>query len=356
MLLKTSTPPPKSLSHNLKSKIQKRPGGAKWVGSLAIALIFVFGGPVAQAQQATKIPRIGFVSSGSGDPKFRQPGVEAFRQGLLERGYFEGKNIQVEYRYAEGDLDRIPRLIAELVQLKVDVLIPGPLAGILAAKEATKTIPIIMVTAVDPVASGIVASLARPGGNITGFSTLSRELSGKRLELLKETIPGISRVAVLWDANAPGPAVAIKEFKAVGPALKIQIQSLEVHGPDPDLDGAFRAAAKAKANALIVIQNPLLNRYPKRIADLAIKSRLPSMSELVRYVDDGCLLAYGVNTPDTYRHVANYVDKILKGAKFADLPVEQATTFELVFNLKTAKQIGLTIPPEVLARASRLIK
>ncbi len=310
----------------------------------------------ALAQQPAKIPRIGFVSSGSGDPKFRGPNIEAFRQGLGERGYVEGKNIQVEYRYAEGDLDRIPRLIGELVQLKVDVLIPGPTAGILAAKEATKTIPIVMVTNIDPVASGIVKSLARPGGNITGFSTLSRELSGKRLELLNEAVPGMARVALLWDANAPGPAVAIKEYKVVGPALKIQLQSLEVRGPDPDLDGAFRAAVKGRANALIVIQNPLIGRYRKRIAELAIKSRLPSMCEGIQYVEEGCLLTYGTNVSDQYRRAAYYVDRILKGAKPADLPVEQPMKFEFVINLKTAKQIGLTIPQWTLMKADRVIR
>jgi putative ABC transport system substrate-binding protein len=316
----------------------------------------VFGGALVRPQQPTKIPRIGYVSSGSGDPKFPGPSLDAFRQGLRDLGYVEGKNIQVEYRYVEGDLDRIPRLIAELVRLKVDVLVVGPVAGILAAKEATTTIPIVMVSNVDPVASGIVKSLARPGGNITGFSTLSRELSGKRLELIKEAVPGISRVALLWDVNAPGPALAVKEFRAVGPALKIQLQSLEVRGPDPDLDGAFLAAVKGKANAIVVIVNPLLSRYRKRIVDLAIKSRLPSMCEGNQYVEEGCLMAYGTSQSDQYRRAATYVDKILKGAKPADLPVEQASTFELVLNLKTAKQIGVTIPPEALARANRLIK
>ncbi|MSP38611.1 MAG: ABC transporter substrate-binding protein [Deltaproteobacteria bacterium] len=319
------------------------------------ALLFAYSFPV-QAQQPPKIPRIGFVSSGSGDPKFREASVEAFRQGLLERGYVEGKNIQIEYRYAEGDLDRVPRLIAELVQLKVDVLVPGPFAGVLAAKEATTTIPIVMVSSVDPVASGIVKSLARPGGNITGFSTLSRELSGKRLELLKEAVPGMSRVAVLWDVNAPGPAVAIKELKAVGPALKIQLQSLEVRGPDPDLDGAFRAAVKGKANALFVSQNPLLSRYRKRIADLAIKNRLPSMCEGTQWVEDGCLMTYGTNTSDQYRRAAYYVDRILKGTKPADLPVEQPMKFEFVINKKTADQIGLTIPQWPLMKADRMIR
>jgi putative tryptophan/tyrosine transport system substrate-binding protein len=249
----------------------------KKITRLALCALFFAHSIPVEAQQPAKIPRIGFLSSGSSDPKFPGPIVEAFRQGLRDLGYIEGKNIRVEYRYAEGDLDRIPRLIAELVQLKVDVLVPGPFVGTRAAKEATKTIPIVMVTGTDPVASGIIDSLARPGGNITGFSTLSRELSGKRLELLKEVVPGISRVAVLWDANAPGPAVSVKEYKTVAPALKIQVQSIEVRGPDPDLDGAFRAAVTGRANALIAIRNPLLGRYPKRIADLAIKTRLATM-------------------------------------------------------------------------------
>jgi len=322
------------------------------LGALLLALSFP-----AQAQQPGKIARIGFVS-GPGDPKTPGPLVEAFRQGLRDLGYIEGKNILVEYRYAEGDLERIPGLVAELVQLKVDVLVSGNLPAIRAARQATKTIPIVMVTSVDPVAAGIVDSLARSGGNITGLTRLTRDLSGKRLELLTEVVPGISRVGVLWDATVPrsGPAIAFKEYEAAAPPLKIQLRSLEVRSPNPDFEGAFRAAAKGRVRALITVRGALLNRYPKRIADLAIKNRLPSMCEGSEYVEAGGLVSYAASDIDHYRRAATYVDKILKGAKPADLPVEQPTKFELVINLKAAKQIGLTIPPNVLARADKVIR
>ncbi|MBI2089239.1 MAG: ABC transporter substrate-binding protein, partial [Deltaproteobacteria bacterium] len=310
----------------------------------------------AEAQRQAKVPRLGYVS-GSGDPSAAGPHVEAFRQGLRDRGYIEGKNILVEYRYAEGKLDRVPGLVAELLQLKVDVLVIGLLLpGVRAAKEATKTIPIVMVSAVDPVAAGLVDSLARPGGNITGLATLQRDLSGKRLELLKEVVPGISPVGVLWDANAPGPAIAFKEYESAARTLRVQLQSLEVRGPNPDLEGAFEAAAKGRANALITIRNPVLRRYPKRIAELAIKNRLPSMYEGSDYVEAGGLMYYGANDAEMFRRAAIYVDRILKGAKPAELPVELPTKFDLVINLKTAKALGLTIPQSVLYRADKVIK
>ena len=310
---------------------------------------------LAEAQQARKVPRIGHVS-GSGDANNPEPSVEAFRQGLRDLGYIEGKNILVEYRYAEGKLDRAPALVAELVQLRVDVLVAAFLPGIRAAKEATKTIPIVMVTGVDPVATGLVDSLARPGGNITGLTTLARELSGKRLELFKEAVPGISRVGVLWDANAEAPTISFKEYESVARALKIPLQSLEVRGPSPNLAGAFQAAAKGRANALITISNPVLSGYAKRIVDLAIKRRLPSMYERSEYVESGGLMSYSSNVAESYRRAATFVDKILKGRKPSDLPVEQPMKFEFVVNLKTAKQTGLTIPPNVLVRAGKVIK
>jgi ABC-type uncharacterized transport system substrate-binding protein len=309
----------------------------------------------AQAQQPTKVPRIGYLDT-SGDPSAPSGRLEAFRQGLRDLGYIEGKNILVEPRYAEGQLDRFPSLVAELVQLKVDVLIVSALPAIRAAKQATKTIPIVMVTTVDPVATGLIDSLARPGGNITGLTQLGRELSGKRLELLKEAVPRISRVGVLWDENAPGPKIGFKEYEGAARALKIRLQSLEVRGPNPDFEDAFQATAKGRVNALITITNPLLARYPKRIADLAIKNRLPSMYEQVYYVEAGGLLSYSTNVREAYRRAAFYVDRILKGAKPSDLPVEQPMKFELVINLKTAKQIGVTITPNVLARADKVIK
>jgi putative tryptophan/tyrosine transport system substrate-binding protein len=307
------------------------------------------------AQQPTKIPRIGFLAV-SGDPNTPGPWVEAFRHGLRDLGYTEGKNVLVEYRYIEGKLDRIPSLVAELVQLKVDVLVVVALSAIRAAKQATKTIPIVMVATVDPVATGLVDSLAHPGGNITGLTRLQRELSGKRLELLKEVIPGISRVGVLWETDDPAAAIAFKEYDVAARALKIPLQSLEVRGPNPDLEGAFQIATKEHANALITVTSVLLSRYPKQIAELAIKNRLLSMYEVSRYVEAGGLMSYSANDAESYRRAATYVDKILKGAKPADLPVEQPTKFELVFNLKTAKQIGVTIPQSLLYRANKVIR
>ncbi|HEY6365318.1 MAG TPA: ABC transporter substrate-binding protein [Candidatus Binatia bacterium] len=292
--------------------------------------------------------------SGGADPNDTQ--VEAFRQGLRDLGYIEGKNILVEFRSAEGKLDRISSLVAGLVQLKVDVFVITSLTAIRAAKEATKTIPIVIVSNADPVATGLVDSLARPGGNITGITTLQRDLSGKRLELLTEAVPRISRVAVLWDPNASGPAISFKEYETAAHALKIYVQSLEVRGPNPDFEGVFQAVCTARVSALIPIRNSLINRYPKRIADLAIKNRLPSMCEGTDCVEAGGMMSYSVNQADSSRRVAMYVDKILKGTKPADLPVEQPTKFEFVINLKTAKQIGLTIAQSVLFRADKVIK
>ena len=307
----------------------------------------------AQARQLPKIPRIGFIASASQEAV---PNVEPFRAGLRELGYAEGKNILVEYRYAEGMEDRLPGLVAELVQLRVDVLIIPPLRAIRAAQQATKTIPIVMVTTADPVATGLIDSLARPGGNITGVTRFTAELSGKRLELLKEAVTGLSRVGVLWDAGGAGSANSFKEYDTAARALKIPLQSLEVRGPNLNLDGAFQAATKDRVSALITITGGLFNLYTKRIAELAIKNRLPSMNERSEYVEAGALMSYAAKDADLYRRAATYVDKILKGTKPADLPVEQPTKFEFIINLKTAKQIGLTIPPNVLVRADKVIK
>jgi putative ABC transport system substrate-binding protein len=322
---------------------------------VALILALITSSFSAEAQQALKIPRIGFVSA-SGDPKTPGPLVDAFQQGLRDLGYIAGKNILIEYRYAEGKPDRIPVRVTELVQLKVDVLVVAAITAIRAAKDATKTIPIVMVTLQDPVAMGLIDSLAHPGGNITGLTKLTRELSGKRLELLAEVVPEMSRVGVLADAKLPGSAIAFREYEAAARALKIQLQSLEARGSNPDLERAFQAAAKGRATALITIGNPVLNRYTKRIADLAIKNRLPSMYEGSAWVEDGGLISYATNDAESFRRAAVYVDKILKGAKPADLPVEQPTKFEFVINLKTAKQIGLTIPPNVLVRADKVIR
>jgi putative tryptophan/tyrosine transport system substrate-binding protein len=320
------------------------------LGAVLFALCFS-----AEAQQPKKVPRIGFLAV-SGDPNNPGPWVEAFRRGLRDLGYIERKNLLVEYRYIEGKLDRIPTLVTELLQLKPDVLVLVSISAIRAAQQATKTIPIVMVTTVDPVAAGIVGSLARPGGNVTGLTRLTRDLGGKRLELLKEVVPTISRVGVLWEPDDPGAAIAFKEYDAAARALHIQLESLEVRGPNPDLEGAFQTATKRRANALIMVTSVLLSSYPKRIADLAINNHLPSMYETSRYVEAGGLMFYGTNDAYNYRRVAYYVDKILKGTKPADLPVEQATKFEFVINLKTAKKIGLTIPQTVLFRADKVIK
>ncbi len=316
------------------------------------AMLLAFSFP-AQAQQAQKIPRIGYLaqrkSPTSATP---DPAADAFKQGLRELGYVEGKNILLEYRYAGGSADPLPGLVAELVQLKVDVLVSPVFPAIRAAKQATKTIPIVMVTTQDPVATGLVDSLARPGGNVTGLTRLTRELSGKRLELLKELAPKVSHVGVLWDADSP----RFKDYETAARALKIQLQTLEVRSPKPDFEGAFQAAAKGRVGALVTVSGGLTLSYPKRIADLAIKNRLPSMHERNEFVEAGGLMSYSTNDADLFRRAAVYVDKILKGTKPADLPVEQPTKFELVINLKAAKQIGLTIPPDVLARADKVIK
>ncbi|MGH7798253.1 MAG: ABC transporter substrate-binding protein [Candidatus Binatia bacterium] len=322
-----------------------------------LATVFLTIAPPAETQQPGRIPRVGFLSvQVSPTPTTPNPQADAFRQGLRDLGYIEGKNILVEYRYAEGKDDLILSHVAELVQIKVDVIVITSLPQIRAAKQATKTIPIVMVATVDPVATGLIESLAHPGGNITGLTRITRDLSGKRLELLKEAVPGISLVAVLGDANVPAAAIAFRDYEAAARALKIHFLSLEVRRPNPDYEGAFQAAVKRRANAVITITGPLARSYRKRIADLAIKNRLPSMFEGSAWVEAGGLMSYSAIDADSYRRAATYVNKILKGAKPADLPVEQPTKFEFVINLKAAKQIGLTIPPNVLARADKVIR
>jgi putative tryptophan/tyrosine transport system substrate-binding protein len=326
----------------------------KKIVCLALGAVVTALGSSANSQQAAKIPRIGYVS-GTGDPSNPGPNLESFREGMRELGYIDGKNIAIEYRYAQGNNERFASLATELVKLKLDAIVIVALPAIRAAKQATNTIPIVMVTSDDPVANGLVDSLARPGGNITGLTQLTRDLSGKRLELLKEILPRLSRVGVLIVGSVSINA-GWKEYQTAAGVLKVQLQSLELRSPEPDLEGAFQAATKAGVNALITIRNPTVNRRTKRIADLAVTNRLPSMFESSDYVADGGLVSYGANTRESFRRAAVYVDKILKGAKPADLPVEQPTKFELVVNLKAAKQIGLTIPPSVLARADRVIK
>ena len=306
----------------------------------------------AEAQQPKKVPRIGFLRQSSAHVLWTQ--LEAFRQGLRERGYVEGQNIAIDYRYAEGEIDRLPALAAELVRLKVDVIVVSSTPAVSAAKNATKEIPIVFHTIGDPVALGIVASLARPGGNITGLTMGGAELYGKRLGLLKETIPKLSRAAILWNP-ATATQLNLKETQAAGQALKLQIQSLEVRSPD-DIEPTFVAASRAKIGAMLVTQAPPMTTQPKRIIDLAIKHRLPAIYPQSQWPDSGGLMSYGSNVDDSYRYLARFVDKILKGTKPADLPVEQAMKFELVINLKAAKQIGLTIPQWTLMKADKVIR
>jgi putative ABC transport system substrate-binding protein len=313
----------------------------------------------AGAQQVKKIPRIGFVTS-AGNPNNPGLRVEAFQRGLRELGYVEGKNILVEYRYIEGKTQRVPEIVAELVQLNVDVLVLLSLGAVRIAKQATRTIPIVTVLPDDLVALGIVDSLARPGGNITGLTRLSRELSGKRLELLTEVLPGISRIAVLWgpsSTNRPRlETPPFQDYEQPARALKITLQILEVRPPNPDLAGAFRDAAKGRAQALVAVTTSVLVPNDKKIAELAIKHRLPTMLEASHYVEAGGLMSYSADDRESFKRAAIYVDKILKGSKPAELPIEQPTKIEFVVNLKTAKQIGLIIPPNVLARADKVIR
>jgi putative ABC transport system substrate-binding protein len=275
-----------------------------------------------------------------------------FRQALQDLGYFEGENILFEQRYTEGDRDRVPGIVAELMRLKVDILFSTQAIVVRAAKQATKTLPIVMAITPDPVATGLVDSLARPGGNITGVTRLTRELSGKRLELLTEMIPRLSRVGILSVAGL----TAFKDYEDAAGGLKVSLQILEVRVPTPDLPKAFQVAVKERVNAIIVTSVPGLSGHRKQIVDLAIQNRLPLMSEAVIVAEAGGLASYDAKIDEIYKRAAIYVDKILKGAKPADLPVEQPTKFELVINLKTAKQIGVTIPPNVLARADRVIR
>jgi putative ABC transport system substrate-binding protein len=321
--------------------------------SILIAIVVLAFGLIAEAQQPKKVPRIGYL--GAVSPSAVSARTEAFRQGLRELGYVEGKNIVIEWRSSEGKQDRLPSLVAELVRLKVDVIITAGPQSTRAAKEATVTIPIVMAQANDPLGNGFVASLARPGGNITGLSTLAPEISGKQLELLEEIVPRLSRVAVFGNSTTPGTAQALREVEVAAGAFGVKLQYLDVRGPK-DIETVFRAAGKGRADAVLVLTSFVFNPYRTEIADLAVKHRLPAIYSTPEFVEDGGLMTYSVSLTDLFRRAATYVDKILKGAKPADLPVEQPTKFELVINLKAAKQIGLTIPPNVLARADKVIK
>jgi putative ABC transport system substrate-binding protein len=318
-----------------------------------LTIILHMAAPFTQAQQPGKIPRIGYLSASSATSAASR--VEAFRQGLRELGYVEGKNIVVEYRFADGDLDRLKQLATELVQLDVDIIVSGGPTATRPAKEATSTIPIVMGFDDDPVGAGFVASLARPGGNITGLSTPAAEISGKRLGILKEIFPRLSRVAVFGRSTRSGTSLSLQEIELAAAAFKMQIQYLDIQKPK-DIETGFAAASKARADAIVVLGSPVLNLHRTQIVDLAVKNRMPGVYAQPEYIDAGGLMYYGASFTDIFQRAATYVDKILKGATPADLPVEQPKKFEFDVNLKAAKQIGLTIPPNVLARADRVIR
>ena len=309
---------------------------------------------IADAQQPGKVYRLGYLSAGSGT--LRSPYTTAFRQGLRELGWVEGQNIVIEYRWAEGRFDRLPDLAAELVRLKVDVIVGVPTSGALAAKNATRTIPIVGVSLTDPVGLGLIASLARPGGNVTGVSySVGTDIFGKDLELLREVVPKVRRVAVLSNPDGPAQPLTISNIKGAAQSLGLQLLLLEARGPG-DFDGAFAAMTRERVGALLVVTDPVFIPHRARLVNLAAKNRLPSIFSQRADVEAGGLMSYGPNFADMYRRAATYVDKILKGARPADLPVEQPTKFELVINLKTAKALGLTIPPSLLQRADEVIQ
>jgi putative ABC transport system substrate-binding protein len=336
-------------SENLKSKIEN----PKWWGIFAIIFTFTFGAVAAQAQQPRKVYRMGYLASIRGGPASTE---DALRSGLRDLGYIEGQNLFIEPRSAEGKVDRLPGLAADLIRLNVDVIVVTSIQGALAAKKATQSIPIVFAVAQDPVGSGLVASLAQPGGNLTGVTDFARELAGKRVELLKETVPRISRVALLsWKPAGPDYTAEKSEIEIAARALRIELQAVEV-GRTSELENAFSAIAQRGANAFMALTDTRFANNRKRIIKLVLRSRLPAVYQDWVFVQEGGLMSYGTNRVQWRRRVASYVDRILKGAKPAELPVEQPTKFELVINLKTAKQIGLTIPPNVLVRADKVIQ
>ncbi len=333
-----------SSSDNRQSKIQNA-----W----AFVFVLVIAGAAAEAQQEQKLRRIGFLSGVS--RSFLSSRINAFRGGLSDLGYVEGKNIAIEWRFADGKADRLPSLAGELVRFKVDVIVTAAPLPTRAAKQATGTIPIVMAFDDDPVGSGFVVSLARPGGNITGLSTQAPDIGGKQLELLKEIVPKLSRVAVLGNATVPGYGQTVKEIEVAAKALGIKVLYLNVQNFE-DIETAFRSAAKERASAVIVLGTPAILSRQQDVVDLAAKSRLPATYIRPEFVEHGGLMTYGVSMNDLFRRAATYVDKILKGTKPADIPVEQPMKFEFVINLKTAKQIGLEIPQWTLMKADRVIK
>jgi len=323
-------------------------------GYLAVpALLFILVFSVEAQQDREKLPLIGYVAN---DAVTNASSRDAFQRELRALGYVEGKTIRIEYRFAEGNFERYPDLAEELVRLNVKMLVvSGGTNSVLRVKNITRTVPIVFTLVSDPVRDGIVESLARPGGNLTGLSSFSRDLLGKRLELLKETVRKLSRVGVMIDPNDPGHRASFKEIEGESRAVSVPVQALEARSPD-EFEKAFRLAISAKASAILILPTSLLNTHRKRIAQIALDNRIPTMIATSQFMDAGNLMSYGPDYADLHRRAATYVDKILKGAKPAQLPVEQPTKFELVINLKTAKQIGLTIPPNVLARADRVIK
>ena len=316
----------------------------------------ILAGPLTvQAQQAEQVPRVGYISPGASSDPFRRRRFEAFRQGLRELGYVEGRNIALEPRWAKGEYDRYPALAADLVRLKAHVIVTVGGAATKAAQQVTKTTPIVMSVVIDPLGSGLVASLARPGGNITGLTVMASDVVGKQFELLKQAAPELSRVALLWNPDNPGSAPQLREAEAAARTLGVRLQAVEARNPQ-EIDRAFGAMTRERAGALVVLPDAIFGNQRKQIADLAAKSRLPSICGIPEYGEAGGLLVYSANNLDLERRAAIFVDKILKGAKPADLPVEQPTKFELIVNLKTAKVLGLTIPQSVLLRADQVIQ
>jgi putative ABC transport system substrate-binding protein len=303
------------------------------------------------AQQQKNVWRIGFLSGRKSRP---DPTADAVLEGLRAFGYIEGKNILMEYRYVGEMRERTSGFVAELVNLKVDVIVSPNLESILAAKQATKTIPIVFLINQDPVAAGIVDNMAHPGGNITGISRLTRQLTGKRLEVLVEMIPGISRIGLLWDVN--DKSQGLQDYQASARALKLELRPLEVRGPNPDFESAFQSAIRERVSAFIITRDPIFLDYTKQIANLAIKHRLPSIGEGAEFIDAGCLMSYSTNLVENSKRAAYYVDKILKGTKPGDLPIEQPTRFDLIVNKKTAKTLGIKIPNSILVRADKVVE
>ena len=321
---------------------------------LLVALGVLLSPLATEAQQPAKMPRIGYLGFGMSTPE-NAAVYEPFRQGLRDLGYVEGQNVAIEWRFAEGRPERLPDLARELVRLKVDVIVVPVTSAALAARNATRTIPIVMVAVPDPIGAGLVQSLARPGGNVTGLSFLNPELSAKQLQLLKEVVPKVSRVAVLQDPASVGHRIILKEAEATARALGVELQILGARVPD-DFDAAFAAMTRERAGALLVLAHPTFLLYRRRLADLAEKGRLPAMYGNTEHAEAGGLMAYAPSLADNFRRSAVYVDKILKGAKPSDLPVEQPTRFQLVVNLKAAQALGLTIPQSVLIRSDRVVQ